>query len=41
MNHCNLDDEITHRIASVSSNGVLDIEKMAKTMERAARKWHV
>lgn len=30
--------EINHRIASVSSKGVLDIEKMAKTMERAARK---
>jgi hypothetical protein len=34
-------DEITHSIASVSSNDVLDIAKMAKTMDRAARKWQL
>jgi hypothetical protein len=34
-------DEINHGIASISSKGVLDIEKMAKTMQRAAGKWQV
>jgi hypothetical protein len=33
--------EITNQIASVSSKGILDIQKMAKTMERAARTWQV